>query len=41
MMSTVDLMQPLLPIGIKDIKHLHVMLMTTDYALKDFDDEHC
>ena len=41
MTSTVDLLQPLLPTGIKDIKHLHVVLMTTDYGLKDFDDEHC
>ena len=27
MMSTVDLLQQLLPTGIKDTKHLHVMLM--------------
>ena len=38
MTSTVDL---LLPTGIKDIKHLHIMLMTIDYALKSFDDERC
>ena len=43
MTSTVDLLQPSLPTGIKDIKikHLHIVLMAIDYALKDFDDEHC
>ena len=41
MTSTVDLLQSSLPTGIKDIKHLHIMLMTIDYALKGFDDEHC
>ena len=41
MMSTVDLLQQSLPTGIQDIKHLHVVLMAIDYALKDFDDEHC
>ena len=41
MMSTIALLQPLLPTGIKVIKHLHVVLMTTDYVLKGFDDEHC
>ena len=34
MTSTVDLLQSSLPTGIKDIKHLHIMLMTIDYALK-------
>ena len=38
MTSTVDLLQPLLPTGIKYIKHLHIMLMTIDYALKGFDE---
>ena len=41
MISTVDLLQQSLPTRIKDIKCLHVVLMTIDYALKDFDDEHC
>ena len=41
MISTVDLLQQSLPTRIKDIKRLHVVLMTIDYALKDFDDEHC
>ena len=41
MTSNVDLLQQLLPTGIKDIKHLHVLLMVIDYALKDFDDNQC
>ena len=41
MMSTIALLQQSLPTGIKDIKYLHVVLMTIDYALKDFNDEHC
>ena len=41
MTSNVDLLQQSLPTGIKDSKHLHVVLMVIDYALKDFDDEHC
>ena len=41
MTSNVDLLQQSLPTGIKDIKHLHVVLMAIDYALKDFDDEQC
>ena len=41
MTNTVDLLQPSLPTGIKDIKHLYVVWMTTDYVLKDFDDEYC
>ena len=41
MTSTIDLLQQSLPTRIKDIKHLHVVLMAIDYALKDFDDEQC
>ena len=41
MMSTVDLLQQSLPTILKDTKYLHVVLMTIDYALKDFDDKHC
>ena len=41
MTSTVDLLQESWSTGINDIKHLHVVLMTIDYALKSFDDEHC
>ena len=41
MTSNVDLLQQSLPTGIKDIKHLYVVLMAIDYALKDFDDEQC
>ena len=41
MTSTVDLLQQSLPTRIKDINHLHVVLMAIDYALKDFDDEQC
>ena len=40
MTSTITLLQPLLPTGIKDVKHLHVVLIAIDYALKDFDDKH-
>ena len=47
-MSTIALLQQSLPTGIKDIKHLHVVLMAIDYALNRFDDalnrfddEHC
>ena len=40
MTSTMALLQPLLTTGIKDIKHLHVVLIAIDYALKGFDDKH-
>ena len=41
MMSTISLLWQSLPTEIQDIKHLHVVLMAIDYALKDFDDKHC
>ena len=41
MMSTVDLLQDSLSTGIKHHQHLHIVLKALNYALKDFDDEHC
>ena len=41
MMSNISLLQQLLPNGIKDIKHLHFVLMAINYVLKGFDDEYC